>query len=179
MTPKTAQLSDLLGSIRGLTLDDLLTAWNELRNAVMGRGVGKPAHVSQLLYDTTGKEYIAFREWLASKPALLQVLQEIFGAPEHIERYRNVVALARREGIFVTTPKQMPKPETLVEVLQQAPLTDKDLREQANAPKDQLLPRALRPSLATPGFDYGDLAKAVIVGVVSTLLVRVIMKVVR
>jgi hypothetical protein len=173
------QLVEIWGNVRGLTLNDLLQAWNELRNAVMGRGIAKPPNVSQRLYDATGEEYLAFRKWLSEKPALVQVMFEITGAPDYIERYRLVFEMARREGINVKPPPHMPGAETLIELLQQAPLTEADLAEQAKAGPPQLLPRALRPTLGSPGFDYGDLLKAVLVGIVSTLAVRVVMKVIR
>jgi len=172
-------LGDIWGNIRGLTLNELLEAWNDLRNQVMGRGVSKPPGVSQTLYDVTSDEYKLFRKWLTEKSALTLMLAEVTQAPQQLERYRAVYAMAAREGIRAKLPPHMPSPETLVELLQQAPLTEKDLAETRAAPKDQLLPRQLRTTLASPGFDYGDLAKAVVVGVVSTLLVRVIMKVMR
>jgi hypothetical protein len=164
-----------------MNLDELLQAWNDLRDAVQGRGTGKPPEVPQRLYDVIGEEYTAFRAWLSKQNALQQMLHNVFGAPDWLERYRSMAGLARHHGVIVKIPAgALPVPETLTELLEHASITEADLKtQQQNAQPNQLLPRALRPTLGSPGFDYGDLAKAVVVGIVSTIVVRVVLKVLR
>jgi hypothetical protein len=80
-----------------ITLTEFSNAWNDLRNAVMGRGVSKPPNISQQLYDSVGNYYERFRTWLQQQGPITEITTAI-GATEQMTTYRQLANQAKKEG---------------------------------------------------------------------------------
>jgi len=73
----------------------------------MGRGVGKPAHVSQQLYDTTANEYERWRKWLGTRNLFDEFVWRDEDALRQIAAYQRVALMAQDERIaFVVLNQQ-------------------------------------------------------------------------
>jgi hypothetical protein len=79
-------------------LTEFSNAWNDLRNAVVGRGTEKPANVPQELYAKVSNTYDRWRTYLQSLPAVLQVfpLQPI---SDWVLEYRDLATEAQKAGL--------------------------------------------------------------------------------
>lgn len=55
-------------------LTEFSARWNDLRNAVIGRGVTPPPGVSQEFADRVGNVYLRWRKYLAQMPAPMALL---------------------------------------------------------------------------------------------------------
>lgn len=88
------------------TVQQLSNAWNELRNAALGRGVQLPAGMSSELADEVGDAYDRWRAWLSEQGALAEAQREITligDGREWADRYE---ALA--EQVTRATGKRLP-----------------------------------------------------------------------
>ena len=87
------------------TPQDLLsrfsTAWNDLRNAVIGQSATKPANVTQALYDKTGNYYERWRKYLAQMPAPMAALP-VQALVDWVLQYREIANEAKAEGLTFT-----------------------------------------------------------------------------
>jgi hypothetical protein len=89
-------------AVSGMTIDELSTAWNNLRNAALGRGV-VPV-VSQPLADEVGTAYEEWRAHLADKSAaalLLPITPTSIVEDVWVQRYRDLVAKVNGENVAV------------------------------------------------------------------------------
>jgi hypothetical protein len=86
-----------------MNLEELSTAWNELRNRVMGRTPAKPDNISADLYRAVGTSYEEWRNFLLDNTALLQTYgtAELVSLPAStwVERYRDLQGWAAAEGV--------------------------------------------------------------------------------
>jgi hypothetical protein len=83
-----------------VTLNELSNAWNDLRNAALGRGT--TPQVPAPLAAKVGREWTAFRRWLAEQG----VLEDIFASAVSqawVQRYRVLLAQVRAAGAPVET----------------------------------------------------------------------------
>jgi hypothetical protein len=79
-------------------LTEFSARWNDLRNAVLGRGVQLPAGVSQELADRVGNTYARWRKYLAQMPAPMALLPaQAIG--DWIREYRALANEARAAGL--------------------------------------------------------------------------------
>jgi hypothetical protein len=79
-------------------LSEFSNAWNELRNAIMGRGTEKPANVPLELYTKTGNAYERWRKYLAALPADMQILP-IKALSDWVLEYRELADEATELGL--------------------------------------------------------------------------------
>lgn len=77
-----------------MTLSELSAAWNELRNAALGRGTA--ALVSPALADEISDAYESFRAWLAEQGPSADLAASVT-ASEWVELYRELAADVRAE----------------------------------------------------------------------------------
>jgi hypothetical protein len=91
-----------------MNLTELSDGWNNLRNAVIGRGVEKPAGVSTELYRATGAAYDEWRAFYTQNLALLQSYGAVelvdLPASTWVKRYRELESWARADGIKFLSP---------------------------------------------------------------------------
>lgn len=90
----------------GMSIDELSTAWNNLRNAALGRGV--TPNVSAALANDVGTAYEQWRAYLADKTASAWLPISPTSAVEDVwvQRYRLLVARVQAEN--VTVPDVLP-----------------------------------------------------------------------
>ena len=77
----------------------LSNAWNDLRNAVIGRAAMKPANVPQSLYDSVANYYERWRKALAAH-TLQDALLPIATYAQWVEIYRRLAAQASAAGLI-------------------------------------------------------------------------------
>jgi len=82
-----------------MTLQELSDAWNELRNATLGRGV--TPNVSAPLATRVANTYERWRSWLANATPLTDIAADLTAAG-WLDEYRQLVAAAKAEGVIVT-----------------------------------------------------------------------------
>lgn len=80
-----------------MTLTEFSAAWNELRNAALGRGV-QPL-VPEPLATDVGTAYEGFRVWVMDQPGELPVLP--LSAGPWVDKHRELAARVRAYGIAV------------------------------------------------------------------------------
>lgn len=78
-----------------MTLAELSTAWNDLRNAAFGRGT--VPRVSRALAETVGRYYEEFRAWLADAGPLEELAPSVTAA-QWVGRYRALWKMLQAEG---------------------------------------------------------------------------------
>lgn len=78
-----------------MTLAELSSAWNVLRNAALGRGT--TPKVSARLGEHVGIEYEAWRAWLSEQGALEDWVPSVT-ASSWVDRYRALWKLVDKEG---------------------------------------------------------------------------------
>jgi hypothetical protein len=83
-----------------MTFDEFNDGWNNLRNAVMGRGTAKPANVSQKLYDRVGNAITRWQRWYPQASLLDQTMFEL-SATQWLAEYRELSKMALDEGAQV------------------------------------------------------------------------------
>jgi hypothetical protein len=82
----------------GDKLTEFSARWNDLRNAVLGRGTQLPAGVSPDLADRVGNTYARWRKYLAQMPAPMALLPTAAIA-DWVRQYRALVNEARAAGL--------------------------------------------------------------------------------
>jgi hypothetical protein len=88
------------------TVQQLSNAWNELRNAALGRGVALPAGMNSELADEVAHAWEQWRAWLAEQGALAEAQREITllgDAREWADRYEGLA-----EQVTKATGKRLP-----------------------------------------------------------------------
>jgi hypothetical protein len=103
-----------------MTLDELGQAWNDLRNAAIGRSV-KPI-VKPATAKLIGDAYERWRRWYNSATVGGDLITSVSASPM-IELYRKCAALAKAEGVKFIELEQTP-----MERLTPAPTTTEYLR---------------------------------------------------
>lgn len=78
-----------------MTIAELTQAWDDLRNAALGRGT--MPNVSRALAETVGRYYEEFRAWLADAGPLEELAPSITAA-QWIGRYRALWNMLQAEG---------------------------------------------------------------------------------
>lgn len=103
---RMANVRTLIGQASSMTIEQLSTAWNNLRNAALGRGV--TPIVSPELAIEVGTQYEAWRAYLADKSAAawIPLSPTSFVEDEWVQRYRALVAKVQAEN--VTVPDVLP-----------------------------------------------------------------------
>ncbi len=81
-----------------MTLTELSDAWNELRNATLGRST-TPV-VSAQLAERIGNTYERWRTWLASAGPMQDIAADLTAAG-WLNEYRSLVVAAKTEGVSV------------------------------------------------------------------------------
>lgn len=89
-----------------MTVNELSEAWNQLRNAALGRGT-KP-NVSPDLAGRVAREYERWRAWRADADPTDDLMASLT-ARAWVDRYRKILAAVQREG-------KGPKPENVLAV---------------------------------------------------------------
>lgn len=79
-----------------MNIDELSSAWNEMRNAALGRGL--KANVSAELAKVVAGEYERWRAARAEMGPVDDVLSA-FTTRQWVTRYRNLVSKVQKEGI--------------------------------------------------------------------------------
>ena len=82
----------------GDKLSEFSARWNDLRNAVIGRGVTLPQGVSQDFADRVGNVYLRWRKYLAQMPAPMALLPTAALA-EWVQQYRLLADEALAAGL--------------------------------------------------------------------------------
>lgn len=82
----------------GDKLTEFSARWNDLRNAVIGRGVQPPPGVSAELAARVGNTYTRWRAYLAQMPAPM-VLLPAQALADWLPQYRELVQEARAAGL--------------------------------------------------------------------------------
>jgi hypothetical protein len=94
-----------MGQGARVNVTDLSEAWNNLRNAALGRGT--TPHVSPGLADTVGMQYERWRAYYAASGPLDDVFTS-YSASEWLAIYRKLVADVRAEGVKVEALPRAP-----------------------------------------------------------------------
>jgi hypothetical protein len=89
-----------------MTLTELSAAWNDLRNAALGRGEARPIKVPLALGLEVGIAYEEWRAYLASRGPLESAIPEL----QWLEKYRALAAKVKAAGVNFEAP-----PATLLE----------------------------------------------------------------
>lgn len=79
-------------------LTEFANAWNELRNAIMGRGTEKPEGVPLELYTKMGNTYERWRAYLAAVPLDMAVLP-VKALSDWVLEYRELADEASKLGL--------------------------------------------------------------------------------
>ena len=82
-----------------MTLEELSEAWNQLRNAALGRGI--TPLVSQALAAKVAERYAAWREYYTD-PDFVQFGPADLSASSWVTEYRTLAARVKAEGIKLT-----------------------------------------------------------------------------
>lgn len=88
-----------------MTLAELSQAWNDLRNAALGRGLNP--NVKPATAELIGNAYERWRAWYQKAGVSDDMVASVSAAPM-VELYRKTLALAKAEGVKVAELEQTP-----------------------------------------------------------------------
>ncbi len=92
-----------------MTLDELSAAWNDLRNAALGRGLAP--NVPPALAANVDRQYKAWRKALIHMPAAADMLASAY-TRDWVSKYRRLLARVQKAGagpqnVLPTTPFEL------------------------------------------------------------------------